>query len=371
MTTFPLTDPHPDFAGLQRVILGQEQPDRVRFVELKVDDEIMQWVTEHLLGRAWVNFEADPEGHIRQLIEFNYRMGYDFVRNRTPWALLGRPQQGGERTQDTAGLSRGQREWVVGGGGLIRSWDDLRAIRWDDLRPNLPLFDMFARNLHPGMNVMLSGRLFEEVMEVLLGYEGLFVLSHDQPDLVRAVFDTWGEKLYDFYAATLVRPEVGGIFHGDDLGHKTGTMMSPAFLREHVFPWLKRYVDLAHGHDKLFLLHSCGNLLEIMDELMDQVGIDGYHSFQDVILPVQEFQRRYGARVAVLGGVDVDRLARLRPAELRRYCRRILDECMPRGRYVFGSGNSVTNYVPPENYLAMLEEGWRWEGSEAAQRVTE
>jgi len=144
------------------------------------------------------------------------------------------------------------------------------------------------------------------------------------------------------------------------MGYRTGTMMSPAFLREHVFPWLKRYADLAHSHGKLLLLHSCGNLLEIMDELIGQVGIDGYHSFQDVIVPVQEFQRRYGARVAVLGGVDVDRLARLSAEELRGYCRRILDECMPRGRYVFGSGNSVTNYIPPENYLAMMEEGLRW-----------
>jgi uroporphyrinogen decarboxylase len=32
---------------------------------------------------------------------------------------------------------------------------------------------------------------------------------------------------------------------------------------------------------------------------------------------------------------------------------------MPGGRYALGSGNSVANYVPIENYFAMLEEGWR------------
>jgi uroporphyrinogen decarboxylase len=29
-------------------------------------------------------------------------------------------------------------------------------------------------------------------------------------------------------------------------------------------------------------------------------------------------------------------------------------------RYALGSGNSVTNYVPVENYLIMLDEGVRY-----------
>lgn len=33
---------------------------------------------------------------------------------------------------------------------------------------------------------------------------------------------------------------------------------------------------------------------------------------------------------------------------------------MPGGRYALGSGNSVANYVPVQNYLAMLDEGYHW-----------
>ena len=42
--------------------------------------------------------------------------------------------------------------------------------------------------------------------------------------------------------------------------------------------------------------------------------------------------------------------------------RETLDECMP-GRYALGSGNTIENYIPVENYLAMLEEGLRWKDS--------
>ncbi|MGC8861968.1 MAG: uroporphyrinogen decarboxylase family protein, partial [Armatimonadota bacterium] len=103
-----------------------------------------------------------------------------------------------------------------------------------------------------------------------------------------------------------------------------------------------------------------GNLGEVMDDLIDYVGIDAKHSFEDAIMPVAEFKRIYGHRIGVVGGVDVGALARMETPDLRRYVRQILEECAPGGGYALGSGNSVANYVKVENYHAMLEEGWRW-----------
>ena len=53
----------------------------------------------------------------------------------------------------------------------------------------------------------------------------------------------------------------------------------------------------------------------------------------------------------------MDRLCRYEEGELRKYIRSILDCCMEGGRYAFGSGNSIANYVPLKNYFIMLEEG--------------
>jgi uroporphyrinogen decarboxylase len=73
-------------------------------------------------------------------------------------------------------------------------------------------------------------------------------------------------------------------------------------------------------------------------------------------MPVQEFQKKYGDRIAVLGGLDINILTRSTPAEVRREIGKLMDECGPRGRYAVGSGNSVPSYIPVENYLAMVEE---------------
>ena len=94
-------------------------------------------------------------------------------------------------------------------------------------------------------------------------------------------------------------------------------------------------------------------------DLIEDVKIDAFHSFQDVIIPIGRFMERYGDRIAGFGGVDMDCLARMEEDELRQYVRSILDDCMP-GRFALGSGNTVANYIPVDNYLAMLDEARRW-----------
>jgi uroporphyrinogen decarboxylase len=138
--------------------------------------------------------------------------------------------------------------------------------------------------------------------------------------------------------------------------------VSPDVLRQFVFPWFKKYAALAHKHGKPFWYHCCGNVYDsgVIEDLIEDVRIDALHSFQDVIVPVTEFKTRYGDRLAALGGVDVDKLARLDDEPLRAYIRGILEHCLPGGGFALGSGNSVPNYIPLKNYLIMLEEGRRF-----------
>ena len=146
------------------------------------------------------------------------------------------------------------------------------------------------------------------------------------------------------------------------MGFKTATLVPPDALRRYTLPWHKRYAAMAHAKGLPYFLHSCGNLAEIMEDLVADVGIDGKHSYEDVIMPVGRFQERWGGRIAVLGGLDINVLSGATPDEVRRATGRLMDECGARGRYAVGSGNSVPSYVPPANYLAMVEEAVRRRG---------
>jgi uroporphyrinogen decarboxylase len=98
---------------------------------------------------------------------------------------------------------------------------------------------------------------------------------------------------------------------------------------------------------------------EIMDDLIQTVRVDGKHSFQDNVLPVQEAKRRWGGSICILGGVDVHKLASYEEPGLRKYVRKIIEDCAPGGRFALGAGNSIPSYIPVENYLIMLDEARR------------
>ncbi len=56
--------------------------------------------------------------------------------------------------------------------------------------------------------------------------------------------------------------------------------------------------------------------------MIDDVGIDAKHSFQDNVIAVTRFKKKYGCRLAVLWGIDMVMLARwISPTRgLKPYC---------------------------------------------------
>jgi uroporphyrinogen decarboxylase len=159
---------------------------------------------------------------------------------------------------------------------------------------------------------------------------------------------------------TLPFERVKIVWGSDDMGFKTGTLLSPDDLREFVLSSHKVIADMSHEAGRPYIIHSCGNLDLIMDDLIDDVKIDAKHSFEDVIEPVTKAKVRFGDRIGLLGGIDVDFLCRASEDEVRQRVRDTLDICMPGGGYCLGTGNSVANYIPLDNYLAMLDEGRRY-----------
>ena len=194
----------------------------------------------------------------------------------------------------------------------------------------------------------------------LMGFETLCYALFDQRELVSAI----SQRLRAMYDAILRRilqfERVKVVWGSDDMGFRSGTLIGPDDLREFILPAHKRMAAIAHAAGRLYLLHSCGKLEAIMDDLLDDVRIDGLHSYEDTIRTVEATKARYGHRIAVLGGIDVDFLCRSNEEAIRRRVRATLEACHSGGGYCLGTGNSVTNYIPLDNYLAMLDEGRRF-----------
>ncbi len=352
----PLEKPQPSIDTFVRTIRGEVVPSRPPLVELFLDYDIVKHVSELLLERVWVEPGDSRESQaafLRNWIEVYHRMGYDYLRMSGSLDFLTVSRKAEDKS-----LSSGTRSWTENTG-PISTWEDFERYPWPDPDGcDLWPYEFVANNLPEGMGLFVcpTSGFLEIPLDHLIGYESLCLLLFDQPDLVEAVFKRVGEIIYRFYERTLGLPGLAGFFQGDDMGFKTATLIAPDALRGLSLPWHQKLAQLAHDNGMLYLLHSCGNLEQIMEDLITGVRIDARHSFEDEGNPVIPFKQKYGTRIGVLGGVDLDKLCRLEETDLRKYVRGIIDACLPGGRFALGSGNSVASYVPLKNYLVMVEE---------------
>ena len=346
--------PSPDYRRLLTALSRRGLPDRVPFIELFADQEIIDECNRRMgyVPEGKTKLERDLRGQIN----FYYRMGYEYVPSDQIDGLeFPIPHL---EIDDTAALPREKRGWLDEHSGPIFTWADFERYPWPvpgqlDTRK----FELAAKLLPEGMCLTAACHSIFEYVTWLMGYETLCYKLYDEPDLVDAMFERVGQ-LHLAAAQVLVqldRLEV--LLGGDDMGFKTGTMIGPEDLKTKSLVWHKKIAAVAHAHGKPYVLHSCGNLESIMDFLIDEVKIDARHSFEDVHSPVTEQKQKYGHRLALAGGIDMDVLCRSTPEQVHAYTRRVLEVCMPGGGYCLGSGNTVANYVPIDNYLAMLEEG--------------
>ncbi|OGS28135.1 MAG: hypothetical protein A2297_09610 [Elusimicrobia bacterium RIFOXYB2_FULL_48_7] len=357
--TVPLRNPKPDIETFCKVIKKEIIPRRPPLAEFAISDEAAHPELRKKFKQLYETYKIGSnkfkETQAGLLIELWLSNGYDYV------------QIGGGlnferkiRVTEDETSGDGKRNWTEEGKGPISNWEDFEKYPWPkpgdiDLRG----YEAAAKNLPDGMGMFAHPTFgyFELPMDVLMGYETMSYAMFDDPKLVEAVFTKAGEIVYDFYRQIAGMDKLTGFFQGDDMGFKTATFMPPDFLRKHVLPWHKKTAKLAHDNGLLYLLHSCGQLGAIMDDLIDDVKIDAKHSYEDAITPVTEFKKKYGKRITILGGVDMDVLCRAPEDKLKAYLKNVLDICSEGGGYAFGSGNSIANYVPLKNFQIMLEAG--------------
>jgi uroporphyrinogen decarboxylase len=350
----------PNWESLIDCIERKGTPARVHHIELYLDDEIKDIIC-NTFGLLEGMKNHDPFFDLKKEISIQRFLGYDYVRCSLddfdmPLDKLS--------VEDSAEIRRvGGREYINEHVGPISNWEEFENYPWPD--PGLcnsTHLEWYEKNLPEDMCVIGSGGFahFAEYLSWLMGYEKLCYALYEDRSLVEAI----SRKLEDIYEAVIRRllefERVKIIWGSDDMGFRGGPLISPDDLREFVLPGHTLMAALSHQAGRPYLLHSCGDLDLIMEDLIEIVSIDARHSFEDTIEDVVTSNKRFGRRIAILGGIDVDFLCRNDEQEIRSRVRQTLDECMPGGGYCLGSGNSIANYIPVDNYLAMLDEGRRY-----------
>jgi uroporphyrinogen decarboxylase len=355
---------------MEKVLRRETMEGPVPLIELFPDAEIMSEVTgiDYPSARAVELFtnagqivddrEALEMG-IRLMdlnIAFSKAIGYDYV-TMIPIVPLTKTRRELAADDDPR---RQKRAWKEEGQGIITNRAEYEEYKWPSLdQISLLPLDYAAGCIPTGMKIMVMYNGIYEDLSELMGTQQMAIKSIEEPELVENIIEQLTRIAVHAVGLSAAHPGTGAIFYSDDLGFKGGTILSPRFLRKYYMPRLKRISDACHRYGKLFLLHSCGQVMSIMDDLID-AGIDARHSFEDAILPVEQWYDKFHNRLAILGGVDMDLMANGTVEQVAQRTRRILEHCAPGGGYCMGTGNSVANYIRIENYYAMIDETRKW-----------
>ncbi|GHU74233.1 hypothetical protein AGMMS49992_15110 [Clostridia bacterium] len=329
----------PDFSQMLKV-LAKQRSDRPVLFELFMNGPLY----ERLSGKpqpkdpgmlAWFGWVA----------EAFTKAGYDYVTTHASGFHFAQHHRDQKRTTSLNDAND------------ITNWAEFEAYQWDD--PDNYDVSHYAKLdtvMPEGMKAMVMGPggVLENVI-ALTGYDNLCYMLYEDRALVKAIVDKVGSLLLKYYEGVAGYDSVGFLCSNDDWGFNTQTFLSTDDMREFVFPWHKRIVEVAHRNGKPCMLHSCGAFDKILDDVIDDIGFDARHSYEDKIIPVEEAYERMAGRIAVLGGMDMDFVCRSEPDKVQARAEAMLDRTKDRGGYALGTGNSVPEYVPFEGFLAILK----------------
>ena len=335
----------PDYRNIERAARNIEAA-RLPLYEHSICNEVMEELLNVRFKELYAGDAADRKQYFATYCRFFREMGYDTV---TFEQCIGAAMPGSGALGKHADP-------------VIKTREDFEKYPWDEVPERF--FALFADDFRLLREAMPAGMkaiggpgngIFECVQEVT-GFMGLCYISADDPELYEALFQKVGETNLLIWKRFL--REFGDIYcvcrFGDDLGHKTSTMLSANDIKRLILPQYKRIVDEVHAAGKPFLLHSCGCIFEVMEDLIGKVGIDAKHSNEDQIGRFPVWVERYGSRIGNFGGIDTDAVCRLPEDEMTVYIREVVEKCTGHGGFAFGSGNSIPDYVPSGNYLHMV-----------------
>lgn len=276
---------------------------------------------------------------------------------------------------DTASFEFGVGGVLIGGGalgnhkdGCIKDRADFERYPWDEI-PKIfferyaPYIRNFAKTCPDGMRAIggVGNGLFESVQDIV-GYMDLCYIKGDDEELYQDLFKAMGDVQFKIWDRFM--DEFSDVFcvlrFGDDLGFNSSTLISAEDIKKNILPQYRRITDKVHSKGKPFLLHSCGNLFEVFDDIIDIANIDAKHSNEDSIAHFSVWAEQYGDRIGNFGGIDTDVLCRYSYDYIHDYIFDCLNKVNGLGGIAFSSGNSIPDYVPVEGYMAMVDAVREW-----------
>jgi len=173
-------------------------------------------------------------------------------------------------------------------------WPDIDSWDWDGSRKANEGY------LNTGkLNYCMIVNGWYERLISFMDFEGAVValIDDEQQDAVKAFFDQLTElyiRILDKYMTYF--PEIDVVCIHDDWGSQKETFFSPATAEEMIVPYMKRCTDFIHSKGKFCDLHSCGQLMKQVPNII-KAGWDSWNPQH--MNDTHEMYEKYGDQLII------------------------------------------------------------------------
>ena len=167
---------------------------------------------------------------------------------------------------------------------------------------------------------LASGISIYERVHFIRGLENTWADIYQSSDQLEGLLDLLTEmNLYAIgrYAAL----GADGLIFCDDWGLQDRLMISPKSWRKLWKPRYARIFGAARAAGMLTFMHSCGHIVDILDDLIE-IGLQVIHMDQQENMGLDLLGSRFGGRLSFFAPVDIQKtMVYGTPDEIRAYCR--------------------------------------------------
>ena len=243
------------------------------------------------------------------------------------------------------------RDWAQLDDYLVEHMPDARAP--GRLDGALPALRMHGRDRYFGGMTHLA--LFER-LHCLRGMQNAFQDFYLYPAEVDRLLDALTEYLLQVIRLWGRLGGVDGWFVTDDWGTQASLMISPRMWRKFFAARYRRICDEAHRWNMDVIFHSCGNVTQIVGDLID-AGVDVLDPLQPEAMDLAQIAREYGGKVVFCGGISDQEIVSLTPAQVSDHVHRVIDTLGKAfgNAYIVAPSNTLTPEIPIENLQALFE----------------
>ncbi|HEY5587151.1 MAG TPA: uroporphyrinogen decarboxylase family protein [Ruminiclostridium sp.] len=126
-------------------------------------------------------------------------------------------------------------------------------------------------------------------VDLMLKPEGMFEVIRKVHDFNCSLFEAWAKT------------DVDALQFMDDWGSQTTLLINPKIWEEIFKPMYKDYIEIAHSHGKKMFMHSDGNILSIIPQLIE-LGVDALNS--QVFCMGVENLKQFKGKITFWGEID-------------------------------------------------------------------